>query len=293
MKTIITVALSLCFCRMSFGLMDLNFTGDVSGNDCYCDGTPLLDGECYALIWQRNGTEFQGFKADGTLVENNADNCVLCEVMPVAARVDVNGDIYAGCPWIIWSFHERDTEFVSAFKPTYTEGHFMLYALDTRIWKDGEMVVGGVDEKGKLKVVNAYSVVESLENIIPVGSRMTPDPPSYEDAQWSDIGDLCMTLADVFSPLPDTIPVPQFSWISVTNGIATVSVTNTATYLGYGLSMTNDLALVSSTTNFVTDKSGTPLFKQGVGEGPLTWEIDVSAYQQGFFKLLRKSVLDE
>ena len=39
------------------------------GTDTYADMTPVLDGECYALVWARDGKDFAGFRADGSLID--------------------------------------------------------------------------------------------------------------------------------------------------------------------------------------------------------------------------------
>ena len=41
------------------------------GPDRSADGTPVLDGEVYALVWTRSGTAFAGFNVDGTLVDQD------------------------------------------------------------------------------------------------------------------------------------------------------------------------------------------------------------------------------
>ena len=38
--------------------------------DTYSDGTPVNDGEKYALVWTTNNVEFAGFNCDGTLVDS-------------------------------------------------------------------------------------------------------------------------------------------------------------------------------------------------------------------------------
>ena len=46
------------------------------GPDCYTDGTIVMDGECYALVWSPAGTTFSGFNADGTAASSR-DRVVL------------------------------------------------------------------------------------------------------------------------------------------------------------------------------------------------------------------------
>ena len=45
-----------------------------TGPDCYQNGATVLDGECYALVWSRDGV-FEGFTADGAPIDTN--DCVV------------------------------------------------------------------------------------------------------------------------------------------------------------------------------------------------------------------------
>ena len=76
--------------------------------------------------------------------------------------------------------------------------------------------------------------------------------------------------------------VPLFSSVTIANGKAYLSVTNTSTSLQYGISWVTDVGEVFSKTNWVNGA------KQGVGDAPLTWEIDLKGEPQGFFRVLRK-----
>lgn len=76
--------------------------------------------------------------------------------------------------------------------------------------------------------------------------------------------------------------VPLFSSVMIANGKAYLSVTNTSTSLQYGISWVTNVGEVFSKTNWVNGA------KQGVGDAPLTWEIDLKGEPQGFFRVLRK-----
>lgn len=47
------------------------------GPDFYQDGTPVADGEVYALVYTKSGSVFAGFKADGTLVDGAVSELVM------------------------------------------------------------------------------------------------------------------------------------------------------------------------------------------------------------------------
>ena len=256
----LSVFFASCF-EIAFAGYVVKVTGAEAVGDCYADGTPVLDGERYAIVWCNwdvYSEELPTFNIDGT--PTDPDNCEI---------LAIGNAIHGKCPEFSVQIGRDDYE-------KYSFG-CSLYVFDTRVWKDGNLVVDG-----GLSPLNSYSWVMDLE-LQSNDTAVIPQPETYT-------GPVKVTEPSV---LPDTIPVPQFSWVSMTNGIATVSVTNTATYLGYGLSMTNDMVKINSTTNFVMDKYGKPLFKQGVGAEPLVWYVDVSACQQGFFKIIRKSVLSD
>lgn len=76
--------------------------------------------------------------------------------------------------------------------------------------------------------------------------------------------------------------IPLFSSVTIANGKAVLTVTNTSTSVRYGISSVNELAEIYTKTNFVGD------VQQGIGDGPLTWEIDLRGEPKGFFRVLPK-----
>ena len=115
------------------------------GPDKYADGTDVLAGECYALVWSADG-QFDGIKADGTTVDP-ADKVVL---VAGVAKQGANGTY---CPPLLF---QVDAELAK----TLEKGVYAVYLLDTRVTAaDGAVAVGGVDENGALKAVNSYGSV--------------------------------------------------------------------------------------------------------------------------------------
>ena len=53
---------------------DTLLTFSTKGPDRYADGTPVLEGEVYAVVWTRNGSDFAGVDMNGRVVDavNNA-----------------------------------------------------------------------------------------------------------------------------------------------------------------------------------------------------------------------------
>ena len=101
------------------------------GPDKYADGSDVLAGECYALVWSADGV-FEGIKADGTTVDP-ADKVVLL------AAVAKQGEKGTYCPPLLY---QVDAELAA----TLANGVYAVYLLDTRVAAaDGAVAVGGVD----------------------------------------------------------------------------------------------------------------------------------------------------
>lgn len=58
------------------GLSQLTLSISTQGADYYADGTPVLVGERYLLVYVNQGATFAGIKADGTLVDPEANKIV-------------------------------------------------------------------------------------------------------------------------------------------------------------------------------------------------------------------------
>ena len=52
------------------GADDAVVTFSTRGPDRYADGTTVMDGECYALVWSADGV-FEGLSANGEPVDSN------------------------------------------------------------------------------------------------------------------------------------------------------------------------------------------------------------------------------
>ena len=109
------------------------------GPDTYRDGSAVLDGESYALVWTAAGETFGGLTGDGKCVSANDR---LVAVAPVAE----NGR----CPETVF---EIDAEVAKSFQG----GTFALYLLDTRVRNAEGVVALASFENGFPKVVNAYA----------------------------------------------------------------------------------------------------------------------------------------
>lgn len=125
---------------------DTLITFSTPGPDVYGDGTAVLPGECYALVWSADGV-FDGINADGSTVDPNDKVVLVADI----AKQDAAGNGY--CPLVVY---QVDAELAK----TLEGGQYAVYLLDTRVvGADGKKTVGGLDEKGKLKAVNTLVAV--------------------------------------------------------------------------------------------------------------------------------------
>ena len=106
------------------------------GPDTYADGSVVLDGECYALVWSADG-EFDGFCADGTPV--NPDERLLL-LVPGAE----GGRLPKG-------FFQIPAELAEALR----NGVYEIYLLDTRVTAADGSVAPRPPVGGALALVNA------------------------------------------------------------------------------------------------------------------------------------------
>lgn len=119
-----------CACSAVFaGANNILVTFSTPGPDKYADGSTVLDGECYALVWTA---------ADGT--ETN----VL--VAPIAKD--------GRCPPVLFQLDESKAGL-------YVNGAWSVRLLDTRDFAKDESgkTLAGVDESGAAKLVNTTATV--------------------------------------------------------------------------------------------------------------------------------------
>lgn len=138
MKKSLFVALTLVS-AFAFGEVDDTvITFSTPGPDKYADGSTVLDGECYALVWTKDGATFGGLTADCKPV-SSTDKVVLIAPAAEGGR----------CPTIVF---EINAKYAAA---NYQGGTYAVYLLDTRIGK-GKLakVVNGVPQ-----VVNKFGNV--------------------------------------------------------------------------------------------------------------------------------------
>ena len=89
-------------------------TFSVTGAEKYADGSELADGECFALVWSKDG-KFEGINADGK------------------AKREGDEVVYIGK--IV-----KDSEVIFQIEEGFkTGGYFDVWILDTRVFENGEV----------------------------------------------------------------------------------------------------------------------------------------------------------
>lgn len=175
----------------SMGAMnDALLTFSTQGPDKYADGTTVLDGECYALVWTADGN-FDGIKADGAPVDP-ADEIVL--VAPLAK----NG----ACPNVLFQIDAKKADALAG-------GSYGVYLLDTRIKTDDGSVVLADLKDGKPGAAN--------------GSAVVSDAASAKSSEQGSLAVAATAVGGASVTAESIIDVPKITGIKVDG--ATIKVT--------------------------------------------------------------------
>ena len=142
-KTLLTA--TILAGSLAFGAAnDTVLVFSTKGPDTYGDGSTVLDGERYALVWTKDGTAFAGLTAD---CKPLADTTKVIAVAPLAKG--------GKCPETVF---EIDADYAETFKG----GSFALYLLDTRVkGADGKVTLAsesGGEGTRRPTTVNAAGV---------------------------------------------------------------------------------------------------------------------------------------
>ena len=175
MKKLLTVFGAVGLAAASFAAIDdtlISFS--TPGVDTYADGTVVKDGECYALVWSKDGV-FEGIDVNGAPLDAN-DKVVL--VAPVAKD--------GKCPTLIY---QVDADLAAKL----AGGQYGVYLLDTRrTATTGETVVGLED--GEL------AFVRSIASATDAGSVAADGTPSAIAAKDAVGGAAATVFAEVAAP---------------------------------------------------------------------------------------------
>jgi hypothetical protein len=141
MKKILSVVFSvLVFSLYANSVEDAAIVFSTVGPDKYADGTTVLDGESYALVWTKDGA-FEGFSADGKVLDEKDKVLV---VSPLAKD--------GRCPKVMFQIPVADA---------VGYGKFEVFLLDTRVVSSAGEVSPRPAADGEAKIVNGYGRVSA------------------------------------------------------------------------------------------------------------------------------------
>ena len=142
-RRLIVLSLFVCVVAVAFAnsVSDARLSFSTKGPDRYADGSVVMDGECYALVWSQDGN-FDGFTANGECIDSE-DRIVL--IAPIAKD--------GRCPPVLFQIPEAEAEELAG-------GEYAVYLLDTRI-ASGESVRPCGTVNGKLALMNGYGVTSA------------------------------------------------------------------------------------------------------------------------------------
>lgn len=129
----VTLAMSVA---LAVDLSDQHYGYHSTGTDKYADGSTVLDGECYALIWMSEGSDFKGFYYDGSLVDAKNNDLIHIRSLAEGGR----------CPPVDFIVSDEIAK-------AHPKGSYKVVVLDTRCTKGA---LAGLDENGDLVRVNGW-----------------------------------------------------------------------------------------------------------------------------------------
>jgi hypothetical protein len=151
MKKILSVVFSvLVFSLYANSVEDAAIVFSTVGPDKYADGTTVLDGESYALVWTKDGA-FEGFSADGKVLDEKDKVLV---VSPLAKD--------GRCPKVMFQIPVADA---------VGYGKFEVFLLDTRVVSSAGEVSPRPAADGEAKIVNGYGRVSAKIALSEVSSK--------------------------------------------------------------------------------------------------------------------------
>ena len=225
MKKIVSI---ICLLLTTVVFSDMNdkvLRFSTPGPDRYADGSRVVDGECYALVWSPKGTTFSGFNADGTPVSSN-DRVVLAAPLAQDGKCrDCNFQVPAE------EYEELDG------------GEWAVCLVDTRM---ANGVPAGVQDSKPLRV-NRWGAVNSGVKIEPASASSLTAPASAASVKKSQSRLMAATSGDetdegdgvqanTVSAVPASVKnnPPTITGINVLdNGEVKLEVAGTVPFLSY------------------------------------------------------------
>lgn len=152
------------------------------GTDTYEDGSAVLDGECYALVWSPDG-QFGGIDGNGG-AKREGDKVVYI------------GDFAKDGRCRSVEFHVANGYFTEYERKKV--GKFALWVLDTRVFKDGEQTSFGKQDGGGVIVSYAAPAAEAV-----VAASFGAGAPGAITGTGAQAGQSTTDLANLQPPVID------------------------------------------------------------------------------------------
>jgi hypothetical protein len=141
MKKIVSVILSVLFTNLyANSVEDSVIVFSTVGPDKYADGSTVLDGELYALVWTSDGV-FEGFSADGKALDAK-DRIIVASPLAKDGR----------CPKVMFQIPKKNAS---------NNGKFEVFLMDTRVTSQSGVVAPRGVKDGQVEVLNGYGKVEA------------------------------------------------------------------------------------------------------------------------------------
>lgn len=209
MKQTLSLLFGVVLAASAFGdeLGTLTMTASTKGPDRYADGSLVLAGETYLLVYVNENAVFGGVRTDGTLVNTNVNT--------IATTGTATKDARCGMVAI---------QYPASLYPSV--GQWALVLLDTR----NANGVGGL-------VVGVSEVTDGV-NLGVVKNGMTPAGMSAQTGS----GDGLTVNRQAKLPAGVTVPAPVISSVEPTADGAKIRVANVSKDVPYDVQTTTDLA---------------------------------------------------
>ena len=225
MKKILVSAFAAVASAAAFaGMNNVVISFSTPGPDKYADGTTVVDGEKYALVWTPDGETFAGINADGSAV--GGSKVVLA--VPVAKS--------GKCPRIQF---QVDENYAAA---NYPQGTWSVVLFDTRVFQ--------LDESGKPIVADGNRVVASVGGANEVNGYGAIG--EAKAAKGGEVGTAGGIAAASGTPASDT-PAPEIKSISVDEEYVYVTITSTKPAFKYTLAAGDEPGAIAEKTDDPAD----------------------------------------
>lgn len=217
-KTIAFLAIGLCAGTLLAGKNNVVIQFSTVGPDKYADGTTVMDGECYALVWTPAGSEFQGIDADGKAAGDSK--------VAVKAPIAIGGK----CPNVQFQIDETYAN------QNYPGGTWGVYLLDTRKFVTEEVPVK----------VDGREIMQTQVLLDANGKKVSTGVGGSVSGYGQVVANVGRTLSSAGAKtgtvqnIPADIQPPTIKDFKVVNGMAYLYLQNTAPSASYGVAAGQD-----------------------------------------------------